>query len=66
MKPLMMSRPLLQKAGSDASRPNGASRSLCLSVPPAPSIARYFDWKSGTLPDWNTAYSEFTRQSPKA
>src|SRR5579859_4770169 len=44
------SRPLVQKAGSEASRPNGASSSLCRSVPPALSMSRYFCSKPG-IPD---------------
>ena len=38
----MTPRPLSQKAGSEASRPNGASSSLCRIVPPARSMSRYF------------------------
>ena len=42
MKPAMTSRPRPQKPGSVASSPKGASSSLCLSVPPARSMAKYF------------------------
>ena len=45
MKPSTMDRPSDQNFGSDASRPNGASNSLCRRVPPARSIARYFSTK---------------------
>ena len=65
MKPAMMPRPRFQNDGSEASRPNGASRSRCTCVPPARSMALYFAWKSG-WPAWNSAYSAFTRQSPNA
>ena len=65
MNPEITSSPLFQNAGSDASSPNGASSSLCRFVPPARSISRYFAWKPG-CPDWNTAYSAFTKQSPNA
>ena len=45
MKPAMTDRPLRQKAGSVASRPNGASSSEWCLVPPADSMAKYFSWK---------------------
>ena len=53
MKPAMTSSPRRQNAGSEASRPNGASSSLCRLVPPARSISRYFRSKPG-WPSWNT------------
>src|SRR5579859_7472835 len=48
--PEMMSSPLVQKAGSEASSPNGASSSLCRSVPPAFSMSRYLP-SNPSIPD---------------
>src|SRR3546814_20026591 len=42
MKPEMMPSPFDQKAGSEASSPQGCSRSLWRSVPPAFSMAKSF------------------------
>ena len=67
MKPEITSSPFCQNCGSEASSPNGASSSLCRFVPPAFSISRYFSAKPAlSVLSWNTAYSAFTRQSPKA
>ena len=48
MKPLIMDSPLPQNAGSEASRPKGASSSLWRCDPPAVSMAKYLSSKSGT------------------
>src|SRR5581483_1629460 len=48
-KPEITPRPLSQKAGSEASSPNGASSSLCRFTPPARSMSRYFAWKPSGL-----------------
>ena len=45
IRPSIIVRPRSQNLGSAASRPKGASSSLCRNVPPAASIARYFSAK---------------------
>src|ERR1700758_3253979 len=50
MNPPTTPRPLAQKAGSAASRPKGASSSLCRLVPPARSMSRYFAAKPCEAP----------------
>jgi len=47
--PEMIERPFCQKAGSEASRPNGLSSSLWCLVPPALSIAKYLSWNPAAL-----------------
>ena len=42
MKPAIICKPLSQKAGSLASRPNGANNSLWCLDPPAASMSKYF------------------------
>ena len=54
MKPATTSSPRRQKAGSEASRPKGASSSLWRKVPPARSMSRYFAWKPGA-PKWTAS-----------